>query len=485
MNKSETLKTKTVKNIGWSGISQVVRLVLQFVSTAVLARLLTPKDFGLMAMIVVFTNFIMIFSDFGLTAALIQRKELNEEHLSSSFWINVLTGLFLTLLLIALAPVIANFYEEDKLTLIIMVLASTFFISSFGIVQAALIMKGLKFKSLAIIEILSVVISVAVAMFLAFSGFGVWSLVWRHISASLVTLILLWFFSTWKPNFLLKWLRVKELLNFSLNLTGFKFVNYFSRNIDNLLIGKLLGSSSLGFYNLAYRLLLFPITNISRVIGRVMFPSFSFIQEDKNKVSRGYLKVTCYIAIITFPLMIGLLVVAPQFIRVIFGSQWYRSIFLVQILAIVGLIQSIGTLNGTIYQSQGRTDLQFYVGIIFAIIVGFSLAMGLRWDIEGVTVAYAIVAFLLIYPSFVIPFRLIDLKFKHFLKQFNSIFFAIIGMGGFIFGLRIFLENIVQANDLIILILISAFGLVSYISILFVLNKNLVKEIFQLFKQLK
>jgi PST family polysaccharide transporter len=271
------LTTKTVQGVGWTGTSQFIRLLLQLGITAILARLLTPTDFGLLAMVVVFTNLVMIFRDFGLTAALIQRKGVTEEHLSSSFWINILTGLLLAFLLAALAPVIAYFYGEDRLTLIIIVLASTFFISSFGIVQTALFTKELNFKPLAVIEILAVAISGTIAVFMAFSGFGVWSLVWQQVISSFVIVISLWTLSSWRPKILFQWQRVKELLGFGLNLTGFSFVNYFNRNLDNLLIGKFLGSASLGFYNLAYQLLLFPLSNISSVIGRVMFKAVCVI----------------------------------------------------------------------------------------------------------------------------------------------------------------------------------------------------------------
>ena len=480
-----TLTTKTVQGVGWTGTSQFIRLLLQLGITAILARLLTPTDFGLLAMVVVFTNLVMIFRDFGLTAALIQRKGVTEEHLSSSFWLNILTGLLLAFLLAALAPAIAYFYGEDRLTLIIIVLASTFFISSFGIVQTALFTKELNFKPLAIIEILAVAISGTVAVVLAFSGFGVWSLVWQQVISSFVIVISLWTLSSWRPKFLFRWQRVKELLGFGLNLTGFSFVNYFNRNLDNLLIGKFLGSAPLGFYNLAYQLLLFPINNISQVIGRVMFPSLSAIQDDKSSVRNIYIKGTRYIAAVTFPLMMGLLVVAPQFIMVVFGSQWERSIFLVQILALVGLMHSIGTTVGWIYQSQGRTDIMFRWGIFSVAVIAIAFVLGLRGDVEGVTVAYAIASLLLAYPSFAIPFRLIDLKFSHFIKQFSSIFLAMIGMGGIVFAMRFFMENVLGVSDLVTLILTAVVGVVSYAGVLFVLDKNLYREVFLLLKQLK
>ena len=479
------LTHKTVQGIGWSGTSQCIRLLLQLMITAILARLLTPNDFGLIAMVFVFTNLVAVFRDFGLTAAIIQRKGLVEEHLSSSFWVNVSGGIILTLLLAAIAPALADFYDEGRLTLIIMALASTIFISSFGIVQTALFTKELNFKTLTIIETSTVLISGTVAIVLAQSGFGIWSLVWQQIIFSFVMVLLLWVFSSWRPKFLFRWLKVKELLGFGLNLTGFSFVNYFNRNLDNFLIGKFLGSTPLGFYTLAYRLLLFPLNNISNVLAKVMFPSLSAIQDDKSKVRFAYISATRYIAAVTFPLMIGLLVIAPQFIRVIFGSQWERSVFLVQILALVGLVQSIISTVGWIYQSQGRTDIMFRWGIFSVVICTIAFVLGLNWDVEGVTIAYAIAGYLLLYPAFAIPFRLIDLKFTHYIKQFKTIFFIAVGMGAVTFTVRVFLENGVQANDTTTLIICVLVGTISYIGFLFLFERTLYHEFAQLCKQLK
>jgi len=479
------LTTKTVKGVGWAGTSQAARLVLQFGITALLARLLTPQDFGLIAMTVVFTNFVMVFRDLGLTAALVQRKELTEEHLSSSFWLNIVAGLLLSLAMAGAAQGIALFYGEPRLTQITRVLSLTFLISSFGIVQTALLIKKLQFKHLAVIEISAVALSGVVAVFLAFAGFGEWSLVWQQIISSFTRAIFLWISSKWRPRLLFRWQCVKELLRFGLNLTGFNFVNYFNRNLDNLLIGKFLGSTPLGFYNLAYRLLLFPLGNISSVLGRVMFPALSAIQEDKAKVCRAYLRATRYIAAVTFPMMIGMAAVAPQFVRVVFGPQWERSIFLVQILALVSVLQSIGTTVGWIYTSQGRTDIMFRWGTFSVAIYTVAFIGGLRWDVEGVAIAYAIAAFLLSYPNFAIPFRLIDLRVSCLFRQLSPAFLAALGMGGIVLALGLFLKDSLGAGDLTTLISTVAVGIVSYAALLFILDKEVCREIFQLLHQLK
>jgi PST family polysaccharide transporter len=295
--------------------------------------------------------------------------------------------------------------------------------------------------------------------------------------------LLLWKLSVWRPKFIFHWKKVKEVLGFSLNLTGFYFVNYFYLNIDNILIGKFLGSALLGFYDLAYRLLLFPLYHISSVIGRVMFPSLSIIQDDKVKVCHNYLKASRYIAVISFPLMMGLLITAPQFIRAVFGVQWQRSIFLVQILALVGFVQPLQASLGWIYNSQGRTDIQFRWGIFASAICAVSFFVGLRWNVEGVTVAYAITSFLITYPCFVIPFRLINLKFFRFVMELRPIFISALGMGAIALGIRLFLENIIS-SDLVTLILTVFIGITSYGIILFLFDIALFKEIFYLIKLL-
>ncbi len=479
------LEKKTVKGVGWSGASQFLRVLFQFTITAILAHLLRPADFGLIAMVLVFTNLVTSFSDFGLTAAVVQRKEITDEHLSSSFWTNILAGLVLALALSALAPAVAYFYKESSLTLITITIASTFLVSSFGIVQTALLTKELRFKTLGIVDVSSVAISGTVAVVLAFAGFGVWSLVLQLVISSVTTVVLLWVLSSWRPKFLFRWQRIKELLGFGLNLTGFQFVNYFSRNLDNLLIGKVLGAVPLGFYNLAYRLLLFPLNNISAVVGRVMFPSLSVVQDDKDKVRLVYLRATRYIAAISFPMLMGLLVVAPQFIRVIFGPQWGRSIFLVQVFAIVGIEQSVGGSVGWIFQSQGRTDIMFRWSIFATTITAMAFVIGLRWNAEGVAVAYATSSLLILYPALAIPFKLINLKVSRFIRQFDTIFLASAGMALLTAGLRVYLENAKWASDLLALILLVAAGIISFAVLLFIFDRQLIKEVRQLLRHLK
>ena len=322
------LKTRTVRSIGWSASAQIAQLLMQVLITAILARLLTPSDFGLIAMVAVFSAFVAVFSNFGLTSAIIQKKEVSDETLSSTFWVNVGLGALLTIALAASAPLVAAFYSEPRLTPLVVFISTTFFITSFGSVQTALLTRSMNFKALAVINICALGISGAISVFLAFSGYGVWSLASLTVLSVFLTVVFTWIYSRWVPHFSFRLQRVKGLLRFGANVTGFSFFNYFARNADNLLIGKFLGAAPLGFYNLAYNLLLFPITNISNVIGNVMFPALSKVQHDKQMVRETYVTANRYIAAICFPLMIWVLVTAPQLIRVVYGPKWVGAIVL-------------------------------------------------------------------------------------------------------------------------------------------------------------
>jgi PST family polysaccharide transporter len=479
------LKTRTVRSIGWSASAQIAQLLMQVLITAILARLLTPSDFGLIAMVAVFSAFVAVFSNFGLTSAIIQKKEVSDETLSSTFWVNVGLGALLTIALAASAPLVAAFYSEPRLTPLVVFISTTFFITSFGSVQTALLTRSMNFKALAVINICALGISGAISVFLAFSGYGVWSLASLTVLSVFLTVVFTWIYSRWVPHFSFRLQRVKGLLRFGANVTGFSFFNYFARNADNLLIGKFLGAAPLGFYNLAYNLLLFPITNISNVIGNVMFPALSKVQHDKQMVRETYVTANRYIAAICFPLMIWVLVTAPQLIRVVYGPKWVGAIVLVQILAIASIEQSVGTNVWWIFLSQGRTDVLLKVGIFTTSVVVISFAVGLRWGVEGVAIAYTIATYLTAYPLLAIAFRVIDMKVRFMLAKLWSVTFAALMLGVIAFLLRISLEKLGVTQDLAVLAMMTAASLLTYSITLFLLDKELFVGIVQLLSELR
>jgi O-antigen/teichoic acid export membrane protein len=438
-----------------------------------------------MAMIVVFSSFVAIFSDFGLSSAIVQRKEVTDGALSSIFWIGIGLGALLTTAFAVSAPLVAAFYSEPRLTPLVVFISTTFFISSFGYVPSALLTKSMNFKAIAIIGICSIGIAGPISVFLALSGYGVWSLAWNTVLSATITVVFTWIYSRWVPHFSLRFGQVKGLLRFGMNLTGNSFLGYFQRNLDNLLIGRFLGATPLGFYNLAYNLLLLPLGNVSDVVGRVMFPALSVIQHDKQKVREAYVDANRYIAAVSFPTMTWLLVTAPELIRVVYGSKWISAIVLVQILSLAAIEQSIGANVGWIFLSQGRTDVLFKLSIFTTIVVAIAFAVGLRGGVEGVAIAYTIASYLLAYPVFAVAFRLVDLKVRHFLAKLRPIILATIAFGIIAFLLRASLERLGNMQDVTIIVIVTAASLLSYSFFVFVLDRRLFTETMTLLRELR
>lgn len=411
------LRELTVKALAWSGLSQFLTQASVFVVTAVLARLLVPEDFGLIAMATVFIGFMTIFSEMGVGAALIQKQDATDVHYSSLFWVNLAAGIALTVIFTLLSPVIAGFYAIERLSPVLMALSLQFFLSSFTIVQQALLTKKMDFKALTIRNIVATLLAGGLAILCALKGFGVWSLVVQALSYCLINSVLLWRLSPWRPQFIFSLGAVRDIVGFSAHLTGFQVVNYLSRNVDYLLIGKFLGAESLGYYTLAYKLMLVPLMHVSRVISRVMFPAFSKIQNDLAKIQSIYLYMTSSIAKVTFPILALLFVVAPELIGVVFGEQWRPVADIVRILCLPGMLQSMVSFNGTIYQSQGRMDVQFKMGLMGSLVVTFAVIIGLPWDVKGVAAAYGAASVLWsLYALFVLT-RLLRIRYSQLLSS--------------------------------------------------------------------
>jgi len=472
------LKQKAVSGIKWSAISQVGRQGTQLLTTVILARLLAPSDFGLVGMAMVVIGFINIFKDLGTAAAVIQRKELSEALLSSVFWLNAGFGLLAMIILFLIAPFAGSFYREPRVIVVLQVLSSSFFISGLGSLHQALLERSLSFNSLAKLEVASVFIGAIVGIGLAFADAGVWSLVFQSLITVFVATALLWWSSSWRPQWFFHWREAKSIGRFSLNLTGYSIFNYFARNADYLLIGRYLGAQDLGYYTLAYRILLFPLQNITAVIGRVMYPVLSTMQDDNSRFASAYLKVSGTIAFITFPLMAGLLALAEPFVLTFFGEKWRPVILLIKIFAPVGMIQSIGATVGGIYQVKGRTDWMFRWGIGAGTFVVIAFVIGLRWGIIGVAVSYAIASFILFYPSFAIPFRLVEIKFVQLLKILRPSF---LNSSLMLVVLVLFIIDLPSSfSDSVMLIMCVTVGVAIYLTASWLTNREQLKELWEL-----
>jgi PST family polysaccharide transporter len=449
----------------WTAVNQIGTQVIKFGVAIILARLLVPQDFGLMAMAIVVVGFIDLFKDLGTVAAIIQRKELSYELLSSLFFLNALFGLLAGVTIAFSAPVVGWVYGDPRLTPILQVLAVTFPVSSLGLVKRALLEREMRFDRLARVELTATGIRGAAAVAFAFLGWGVWALVGGTITGSVVSTMLLWLVVPWNPQFRFKWSEVRMVFHFSLNLTGSQLVRYVMLNTDKIIIGRFLGATPLGFYSLAQRIFMTPIGTITNVLSTVLFPGFSRIQDDDVQIRQKYLRACGGISLITFPLLAGLWAIAPLFVLVVFGSKWAPVIPLIMILIPVGIIQSIANTVGIIYLAKGRTDWLFIWEVIAGTCITLSFICGLHWGIIGVASAFLIAMILLTYPAFAIPFRLIDLKFMELVSTLRPYAVATLIMVSLVLGFRFTLEQI-GFEPLSILIFCVIIGVVVYTAII-------------------
>ena len=418
-----SLKRKTVSGAGWAGLSQIILQVMQLVLGIVLAHLLLPSDFGLVGMVYIFTGFVGIIAEMGMGAAIIQKKEISDVELSSAFWVNLIAGIVMMLAMIAIAPLLARFFSEPRLTNIARAISLTFLIGSLNIVHLSLLTRKFQFRQLAILETVSFLVGGAVAVIAALLGYGVWSLVMQALVMVLIKAVIAAGVSGWRPKLVFDWPAVRALFPFSMNLTASKMINYWIRNSDNLLIGKFLGSGQLGVYSRAYRFMLYPINQLSGVICRVMFPAFSSIQDDISRIKTIYLRMLRVLALITFPVSLGLMAVADYFVLGLLGEKWIEMIPILQVLCILSMTQSLGTTAGIIYQARGRADLQLRWTIYASAIILPAFVIGLNWGALGVARAYVIASILFLTgPGVRIVGSLIDMTISEYVRNVSGVF---------------------------------------------------------------
>ncbi len=411
-NAGTQLGIKTLRGAGWASITNVAQQTVKLVVLFVLARFLTPADFGLVSMATVVIGFVQVFQTGGLGLALIQRKNLTESQVSGTFWAIACLASFLTIILLVLSPLVGRFYNNQQVSSVLAALAFAFFFGALSIVPRSLVTRAIDFRALFFIEIGSTLLGGIISLVAAYQGFAVWSLVMGTLVESLSRLVLFWIYTKWLPRMIFEFKTLKPLLPIALPLLATAVVQYLAMNMDYLIIGKYLGPVALGLYTLAYKIILAPLSQVSEAISRVILPGFSSIQEDKAKIGKGFLKLSKYISFIIFPAMAGLTVVASEVIQVFLGTKWLSAVNVLRILTIVGAIASIQSVCSMIFLSQGRTDIlmKWWLFSTTCYVIGYFV--GLPWGINGVAGVHAIASVLLAPIYFVIALRLVGLKLR-------------------------------------------------------------------------
>ncbi|GAA0754031.1 MOP flippase family protein [Psychroflexus lacisalsi] len=476
-------KKDTISGIKWTVLDQVISQGVTFGLGILLMSIIVPREFGLLGMVTVFSGFLSVFKDFGLGSSLIQKKEIEKKEIDTIYWTTVGLGLFLTILLIVLSPVIAKYYDEPLLFEISLSLSFLFILQSFSSVQMSLAKKKMKFKLIFQVHTIAVVISGVIALFLAYSGFGVWALVIQQITAAFLSSVAFYILSNYKPKLFWDKKTLKPHINFSLPLVGMGSINYWSRNADNFFIGKFLGAELLGIYSRSYSIMMLPVGRISGVLSSVLFPSLSLIQDDSQRVTSIFLKITRAIAFVTFPLMAMLALGAKDFVNLILGDEWSEMIPILQILASVGALQSLATLNGNIFLVKNRTDLAFKINMFNSAVYVIGFYFSSQYNLISVALIYLISNVLLMLINWYLVENILQIKFLTLTKNVWFIlvnYMVVLGIGHY--GIGSILKYL-EFTNLINLIIILFYVTLLWLGMFIIFKKSSLEEYLKLIKE--
>jgi PST family polysaccharide transporter len=466
-----SLKKKIVKGIFHTGLAKYSNVLLSIIITSILARLLSPKEFGIVALVTVFTGFFSLLGDFGLGPAIIQNKSLDNNDISSIFNFSFLIGISVAGIFFFLGNIISAFYVEKELINIVRCLSLAVFLYTIAVVPRALIMKKLRFKQLGILSVGIQCITGSIAIYMAYAGYSYYSLVAKSILDAGLGFIGYLFLEPIKISKNISWQSVKKILSFSSYQFMFNFINYFSRNADNLLIGKYLGTDILGFYDKAYKLMLMPVQNLTHVITPVLQPILSEYQDDKKFIFINYSKIVKLLGLIGFPLSVFLFFSAQDIILIMFGDQWLASIPVFKVLGLTVGIQMVLSSSGSIFQSANRPDLFFLSGLLSAVtMVGgilYGVFIGGTLEVIGwcLLISFIINFFQGFYFLIV---KVLESSMVEFLKNFIEPLIITIGL----FSCYYLLANFIEMNAIwefvvrvVLLLLILGFQIKRYLKL--------------------
>lgn len=477
----ENLKERSVKGGAITLIAQISKLLLQISSNVFLARLLTPNDFGLVAMVTVVATFIVMFKDMGLSQATIQKAEINHAQISTLFWINVLFGAVVMGITIALSPTIASFYNEPALINITIALAFGLFIGGLTVQHQALLKRQMKFKQLAIIDVSAMFLGITSAIIIAYFGAGYWALVILQIVQASVMMILSWYFSKWIPGLPVRNSGIGSMLAFGGYMTIYGFINYFARNLDTILIGYKWGATPVGMYSRAYSLLLLPIGQLTAPFSSVAVPALSRLQDEPEQFKNYYLKTIKIIAYISMPMIVSMAILSYEIVYIVLGEQWIDASKLFQILAIAAFWQPIASTVGWVYVSLNNVKRMMYWGFIGTFVMALAIILGLPWGASGVAIGYSISMWFLIIPLFTFAFYKTPITLGSFFATIKyPILITIISGIGFYFSHE-FLKN----YNVLISLFGTLIGGALLLAIFVVLYKPLKNDMFGIISSLK
>ncbi len=435
------LKVRSVRGGAVTSLSYACRFVIRMGVTAVLARLLLPGDYGLIAMVTSITNLALMFHDLGLSTATVQKPDITHEQVSTLFWINVALGIVIAIIVSISAPAVAWFYNEPRLKLITVALAVPFVFGGLAVQHQALLRRHMKFVPAGLVIIAASALGGLAAIISWALGAGYWALVIMNIVVSASTAVGMWIAFPWCPGFPKKHIEIGGMLKFGGNVTGFSIASYFSRNIDKVLIGRFVGSFTLGLYSRAYQILMMPINQIRTPLNSVALPALSALQNDPERFRRYHAKLASFVAVTSMPLMVLMAICSNNVVALLLGGGWSGANRIFLAMAIAGIIQPVSGTRGVVMLASGQSGRYLRWGLFQSVTTVVSFVIGLNWGALGVAIAYACYNYLIFFPAAWYCFRQSPVSMKSFAQSLWRPLTASLCMGGVVFYIHMLLRH--------------------------------------------
>jgi len=385
------LSETTVKAFAWTGTAKAIEQAISWAISIWLVRLLVPEDYGLMALATMSIQFVNYFSELSLGAGLVQKRDVDDVDLSSTFWFLAASGTAAATVIYSLAAFIEGFFGMARLSDILRVLSLNCVINGLGTIPHCMLDRELQFDRKARIDIVANLSMGVVALTLANAGQGVWSLVCGSLSRNLSFTVQAYCTWPYRPRLLFSWQRLREVVSFGLHLSGSKILAFVYYNVDNLIIGKSLGKTALGYYYTAFHFTTMPVEKLSMIINQVNFPIFARLRDHAQSVKFQFLGTTKYITLAIFPAMAGLFLTAEGLVRYVFGSKWLPIVEPLQILCVIGAVRAMAVVIPPLLMGKGRADALFKYSLASTVVMTGAILIGVRYGINGVAWAWVLV----------------------------------------------------------------------------------------------
>jgi O-antigen/teichoic acid export membrane protein len=475
----EPLAEKALCAVRWTSLNMTCQVGVQFLSLFILGRLLSPRAFGLMAMIMVIIEIVNVFARMGLSEAIIYKKDISRDEISSLYFLNIAVGGILFVVIFCLSESISRLYSEPDLTPLIQVLSPVFLVSAFGVIFEILLRKNLSFETVAKVNVFSHVSSFLCMIVLALWGAGVYSLVFGQLLFHLARSIFLFRVAAkerWLPRMHFSFSEIVFYLKFGLYRVLAMSANQINSRVDQLLIGSMLGSVALGFYNVAFRIIYLPVNQVNPTLTQVAFPFFSKIQDDIPRLKRNYIRYINLIMSINAPVLAGITALSPVLVPLLMGDKWLPSVPIVQALAFYVFMRAIFNATGSLMMAKGKASWTFYwcISMLFIIPVTTYSALKLTGSVVGVCFALGAIFFVFFFVHyFLFVRRLLGSFLFEYLKTICKPLLLSSIMGIFTYMLTFLLHNVPKAISAPVLI---GFGIIFYFVLTIIFNPSFVNE---------